>query len=52
MSDDTDILNDREHERKNKKEREQASENISKIFNPNNKYKRTQKEILKEVFEK
>jgi len=52
MSDDTDILNDREHERKNKKEREQASENISKILNPNNKYKRTQKEILKGVFEK
>lgn len=35
------------------KERERhrkASENISKIFNPDNKYKRTQKKILKDIF--
>lgn len=32
-----------------KKERK-AEENISKIFNPENKYKRTQKKILKSVF--
>lgn len=29
---------------------EQASENISKIFNPENAYKRKQKEILNSVF--
>lgn len=28
----------------------QASENISKIFNPNNKFKRVQNEILESIF--
>jgi len=28
----------------------QANQNISKTFNPNNLYKRTQEEVLKEVF--
>jgi len=28
----------------------QADENISKIFNPENAYKRKQKEILREIF--
>jgi hypothetical protein len=27
-----------------------TDDNISKIFNPENKYKRTQKEILKNIF--
>ena len=33
-----------------KKEQKKASENISKLLNPNNKYKRQQKEILRSIF--
>lgn len=35
-----------------KKEVKKADENISKIFNPNNVFKRRQKEILKNIFNK
>lgn len=33
------------------KDLEQADKNLSKILNPNNKYKRTQIEILEEIYE-
>jgi hypothetical protein len=33
-----------------RKKEKQADENISKLFNPEDKYKRTQKEILKSIF--
>lgn len=45
-----DIIYEREIEKEKKEQQQQANENISKILNPNNKYKRTQKEILKGVF--
>ena len=35
-----------------KKEERKAGENISKLFNPNNQFKRTQKAILESIFGK
>jgi len=36
--------------RKFRKKQKQASENLSRILNPNNKYKRQQKALLKAIF--
>jgi hypothetical protein len=36
--------------RKFKEKEKRANENISKIFNPDNQFKRTQKAILKSIF--
>jgi hypothetical protein len=35
-----------------KKKEQQASNNLSKLLNPNNAYKRKQKDILKSIFKK
>jgi len=38
--------------RRFRKKEKQASENLSKILNPNNKFKRRQKAIIKSIFSK